>query len=285
MSEQVAVPLEVRLKFGRAAVQLVADDAGVDLLHIKGDAVDPSLRQPRPGTDVDVLVRPRHVRALDRSVRQAGWRLYSSFAYGSPFGHAQTYVHESWGYLDVHRFFPGVRLDADAAFDVLARDGDEIDEVGMSCRVPSVDAQAVLQILNAARTPGRLAGDVDRAWTGATPEERARRAALVEELEAAVAFAAGIGELDRHRGRPDYLLWRAVSRGGSRTAEWWGRIRAARSAREALAIMARAPLVNRERLVHDLGREPTGAELAKAFAGRPVRALAEAWRWSMRRRS
>ena len=45
MSEsQVSVPLPVRLRFGHAAVQYLAEEIGVDLLHIKGAAVDPSLR-------------------------------------------------------------------------------------------------------------------------------------------------------------------------------------------------------------------------------------------------
>src|SRR5687768_8109198 len=111
MVEEVAVPLEVRLRFGRAAVQVVADRIDAAVLHIKGDAVDPSLRPTHVGTDVDILVRPADVSRLDRAIRLDGWKLYSTFTYGSPFGHAQTYLHDTWGYLDMHRAFPGVRLD------------------------------------------------------------------------------------------------------------------------------------------------------------------------------
>ena len=43
MSEsQVSVPLPVRLRFGHAALQHVADGIAVDVLHIKGAAVDPT---------------------------------------------------------------------------------------------------------------------------------------------------------------------------------------------------------------------------------------------------
>ena len=111
MSEsRVDVPLSVRLRFGHAAVQHLADSLGVDLLHIKGAAVDPSLRpNGYAGTDVDVMVRPDQFSELDPALRAHGWRLYTTFTSGSPFGHAQTYTHDAWGYIDVHRFFPGRR--------------------------------------------------------------------------------------------------------------------------------------------------------------------------------
>ena len=52
---------------------------------------------------------------------------------------------------------------------------------------------------------------------------------------------------ERHNSR-EYALWKAISEGGSRSAEWWGRIRAARTTRETLAVVARAPMVNLEQL-------------------------------------
>ena len=59
---EIAIPLGVRLRLGRAAIQTIADQSGADILHIKGDAVDPSLRpRSRVGTDIDVLVRPAHL--------------------------------------------------------------------------------------------------------------------------------------------------------------------------------------------------------------------------------
>ena len=77
---RVSIPLSVRLRFGHAAVQVLADEIGVDLLHIKGATVDPSLRPvERTGTDVDVIVRPAQVARLDRALRQLDWTLYSTF--------------------------------------------------------------------------------------------------------------------------------------------------------------------------------------------------------------
>jgi hypothetical protein len=279
VTEEVTVPLDVRLRFGRAAVQVVANRVGARLLHIKGDVVDPSLRSPRAGSDVDIIVRPSDVAPLDRAIRQEGWRLYSSFFYGSPFGHAQTYVHDAWGYLDLHRSFPGIRLDPSLAFEVLARDAGSINDVGVECPVPGIDAQTVVVILNAARAEGSRSADVRRIWGSASPEDQERLIRLVRELKAEVAFAAATGDLERYRDRSDYTLWRVISHNGPRSAEWWGRIRAAGSAREALALVARAPRVNVEQLRHDLGREPTRREIVLEFVRRGRRAISEGWAW------
>jgi len=283
--EEVAVPLDIRLRFGRAAVQVVADRIGARVLHIKGDAVHTSLRPTSTGTDVDILVAPADVSKLDRAIRREGWRLYSTFAYGSPFGHAQTYLHDTWGYLDLHRSFPGIRLDAAAAFDVLDRQGFLIDEAGVPCRVPGIDAQAVLLLLNAARAGGRHNADVAWIWDRAATADRERLTELADELRARVALAAATADLEQYRGARDYALWKSISEGGSRSAEWWGRIRAATSARDALALIAQAPRVNIERLTHDLGRAPTRGEVFREFLQRQRRMMAEVRAWTRKPRT
>lgn len=273
---EVSVPLQVRLRFGHAAVQHVADRIGVDLLHIKGAAVDLSLRPGgNAGSDVDVLVRPSHVAALDRAMRGHGWLLYSTFDYGSPFGHAQTYLHDAWGYIDIHRFFPGIRIRPEDAFDRFWTDRQEIEIAGIGCQVPSVPAQAVLLVLNAARSTMRTKPDIGAVWRDATEERRDQMEALVADLDAPVAFAAATGGLEQFLGERDYRLWKIVSEGGSRSAEWWARVRAAPSFAAAVRVVIRAPLVNVDRLAHRLGRPPTRGEIVGEFFRRPARALHE----------
>ncbi len=273
---QVDVPLSVRLRFGHAAVQYLADEIGVDLLHIKGVAVDPALRSDRAsGSDVDVLVRPGHIARLDRAMRQHGWRLYSTFEWGSPFGHAQTYLHDAWGYVDIHRFFPGIRVEPGRAFERLWRDRSEVQIAGIGCYVPSVAGQSVLLVLNAARSGTGRSVDVRTAWIDASADRRAEMAALVADLDGPVAFAAATNGLERYRRERDYRLWKIVSEGGSRSAEWWARIRAAPNLGAALRVAARAPRVNIDRLAHRLGRAPTRREVVGEFFRRPIRALRE----------
>ncbi|UIP59992.1 hypothetical protein [Agromyces marinus] len=280
---RVGVPLQVRLQFGHAAVQHIADRVGADILHIKGAAVDPSLRAGPFGTDVDVMVRPHQVTMLDRALTRSGWSVYSTFENGSPFGHAQTYLHDQWGYVDVHRSFPGISAAPTAAFDAFWADRGRLEIAGVTCEVPSVTAQRVLLVLNAARAPGGHRRDLPVVWDGADASQRSAMTDLVARLHAEVAFAAATGDLERYRGEREYLLWKVVSEGGPRSLEWWARIRAARGLRARLRIVGRAPLVNVDHLAHRLGRRPTKWEIAVEFVRRPVVAAREAVRAGRRR--
>jgi hypothetical protein len=271
---QVEIPLGVRLRLGRAAAQAVADAAGADILHIKGDAVAAELRPvANPGTDVDILTRPAHVPRLDAALRARGWTVYSTFTYGSPFGHAQTYTHEQWGYLDLHRFFPGIEADPAAAFDTLWRDRIPQHIAGVDGAAPGVAAQAVILLLNDARS--RRPAEAAALWQQVGDARRSEIRSLVAQLHAEVAFAAATGDLEGQRGASSYALWKVITTGGSRAAEWHARVRAAPNLWQAARIVARAPAVNVEHLAHRLGRRPTRREIVAAFFARPVTAVVQ----------
>ncbi|MEI5583937.1 MULTISPECIES: hypothetical protein [unclassified Agromyces] len=267
-----AAPAVARLHLGRAAVQVLAERSRVDLLHIKGDAVEAAVRPPSsPGSDVDVLVRPEHARPFDRALRQSGWSVYSTFFSGSPFGHAQTYHHDIWGFLDVHRFFPGIGLAPSPAFRRLWDGRRSMDFAGVRCFVPSLPAQAVIVILNAARARRSL--DPDGAWNDA--DRRREIESAVDQLDARLGFDAAFGRLDEHRGAREYRLWKAVTEGGGRIDEWLGRVQAAPTLGARLVLVLRAPLVNGTHLEHALGRRPTPWDLVREFFARPIRGIGE----------
>ncbi|WP_194397258.1 hypothetical protein [Microbacterium atlanticum] len=269
----VSIPSVVRVRLARPAVQLIADEVGADILHIKGDAVDTSLRAvAQPGTDVDALVRPSQVASLDRGLKAHGWQVYSTFRYGSPFGHAQTYLHPTWGYFDLHRSFPGVRRDAEQAFELLWRERKRLEMPGARGSAPAREAQAVLLVLNDARNRARVPDPVNR-WIDGGRVDADAVSAWVDRLEARVGFAAATGDLERYRGEPDYPLWRVTTQGGTRVAEWRARIRAAPTFAEAIRIAALAPVVNVEQLAHRLGRSPTRREIVAGFLARPLTAI------------
>ena len=286
----VMVPQRVRAAMAHGALQRAAELAGVDLLHIKGRSVDPALRRPRSGgSDADVLVRPAQVEDLVARMRTTGWRQLSTFDSDSDFGSAVTFHHDHWGYADVHRFFPGIGAQADTAFQRLWRDRTTRTIAGIDCQVPDLTGQSLILILNAARgmTAGGGAGEVAVIWGDAPPERRAAISALVTDLRAEVAFAAATGDLERYRHRRDYDLWRIESRGGTRVGRWVARVKAAPTFREAVCVLARAPLVNVRHLAFVLGREPTRRDVAREFFARPWRGAAETLRslGTRRRRS
>lgn len=117
-----------------AAVQVLAEDCGADVLHIKGPAVDDSLLDSRPAQDAeadgestevvrrssidaDVLVRPGHVQRLLEAMQSSGrWTSVSRFEDSSPFEHDATLEHPFLGHTDVHRWFPGIGCEPETAF-------------------------------------------------------------------------------------------------------------------------------------------------------------------------
>ena len=274
--QETPIPLGVRIELCRAALQVMADRVGVRLLHIKGATVDASIRpDAQGGTDVDVIADPGRIDVLHEQLLAHGWTIYSTFVDGSPFGHAQTYWHGDWGFIDLHRRFPGIRLADVEAFNLLWDDRGAFTAAGLAVAVPSVDVQNVLLLLNAARGSDFSRAEATRVWEEHSDDDRTRLRGLATRLGAEVPFAVVAGGLDGYRDRPDYLLWTAVSEGGTRSQEWWGRIRASTSIREAIGIVLRAPRVNRSQLTHDLGRSPTRGDIAAAYARRLRLALTE----------
>lgn len=280
------VPLGVRLMLGHAAAQHVANRQGLDILHIKGHALDPDLRwDGRVGTDVDVMVRPAHLSQYLQALLEAGWAHAIGFEEGSPFGHAATLTHEQWGYLDVHRMYPGFTVSPSDAFEALWRDRGNAVIAGMSCPVPSMPGQVVVVMLHAGRSGagGRTDLDIDAVWSQAPDALQQEVRQLVADLGAEVAFAAATGHLDDYRDRREYALWKAVSRGGTRVEEWFARIKAAPTLAARIRLALKAPLVNIEHLTMLWGRPPTRTEVLHEFFARPVRGVVEEWR-SFRRR-
>ena len=249
MTEVVDVPLPVRVELAHAAVQALADEAGVDVLHIKGPAVHPGLRsRVRTGTDVDVIVRPSGVDRLMTTLDAHGWRVETTFDAGSAFDHAANLFHDSWGLLDVHRHYPGMDRDPSAAFQRLWSSRGSVQLAHVPCAVPDPIAQSLVLLLHAARSsaPRRHTHpDVAPNWTDRTAQDRERIRALAAATGATVALAAATGHLDEHRGDPEAAVWEVFVHGGDRLDEWSARFRAARGPRAKASVALRSLRVNR----------------------------------------
>jgi hypothetical protein len=282
------IPLSARVHLSHAAVETIALDAGVDLLHIKGPALLPDLRtQDRGSSDVDVLVAPRHLDRFERALALHGWERRSGYASGSAFQHAANWFHENWGYVDIHARWPGPQVGAEEVYAAFAAGGHRQEIAHVPCRVPNRTAQILILVLHAARSHGTSA-DIELTWNRVTQEDRDAVRALADTLRARTAFAAGVGELDSVVGDRTAALWRYYSQeGGGRLAEWRARWRAAATPRERLDVLASALTVNRDHLRMELGHVPSRRELA-ARQWQRVRVLsreaAEAVRGRLRRR-
>ena len=287
------MPLDVSIRLTHASVQTLAEDAGVDLLHIKGPSLHPALggrQESRPSgaavvdrqarrrsVDVDVLVRPSHLSRFIGRLHAHGWSTKFDFEDGSAFEHAATMRHPRHALLDVHRSFPGIGADPDVAFDRLWADRAETPIAAYPCPVPSLTAQRLILLLHAARMNAQNAEDIRRAWTDSTPQERTTLEGLARELHAEVALAAATGNLDRFRLRREHGLWAALSSGEtSRRRLWWARVRAERTGTRAVRMALRLVLPNKRRMAAWLGRPPTRRELLRAYAERLRWILAEA---------
>lgn len=266
---RVEVPQSVRVRLLHAYVQLIAGEAGCDLLHVKGAAVDPRLQnEARYSVDVDVLVRPQHVRTFIEALQNRGWSEITGFDEGSAFGHAMNLRHDL-GLLDVHRWWPGFDVTPATAFDALWASRSSTTIAGVPCAVPSLDDQRLVLLLHYARSGGNRAEDRDAAWNNADDESRSAVARRADEMNARLALAAAVGDLEEYRSAPAYTLWKYFSTGqGSRLDEWAGRFRAARGVSGKLRVARAFFMVNEGLLRDELGHTPTRGEYLHAFVER-----------------
>ncbi len=280
------IPVHARVRLAHAAVQVLGREHGVDLLHIKGPAVDTGLRLGgHGGGDVDVIVRPEHVPALVAALEATGWRLATSFTSGSAFEHAANYFHDSWGLLDVHRSYPGLDDDPSGAFESLWQRRKTISLAAIPCEVPDRTAQSLILLLHAARSaaPGVTHPDLGPNWFDLGEADRAAIHDLAATLHAEVALAAATGHLSDYAGDPRAAIWQVFTEGGSRLDEWRARFRAAPTLRSKASVAARSLAVNRYYLEQRLGRAPSRADTAREFVRRLGQAGREAGSTVLRR--
>lgn len=290
------MPLIAGVPLASATLQVIAEDAGVDLLHIKGAAVDPTLLQqaeiidpdsglaairpvPRSSVDADVLVRPSHVERLFAAMRGHRWTMVYRFEDGSAFEHASTWIRPGVCHADIHRSFPGIGLSPEAAFDVLWNERQPMTIAGQTCQVPGIPAQRLILILHAIRGGELGSPDIRRAWWEATPDERDAVQAVTSRLRADVALAAATGRLEEHRAAREYMLWKALSSGDtSRTTLWLARVKAQANPFKAIRTAFHLIAPKEGRLERDLGHRPGPVEVAKAWGQQLSLVASEAMR-------
>lgn len=283
MPDLPPVPAAVRIRLAHATLQAVADECGVDVLHIKGAALDATLQvarartthdgngdspaPPRPSGDADVLVRPEHLERYEKGLQRHGWQPKTRFTSGGVVEHAVDYWHPQLGKADVHARFPGISLTAPPAFERLWRDRTTQEIAHRPCQVPSQDAQRLVLLLHAARNGGATSADVPLAWTNATQAARDRIARLAADLGAEVALAAAIGQLSRYAHRREHDLLRLMSSGHPGGFDLWlARVKAAPTPAARLRTMLDPLYPHTDEIAVMQQRTPTFGEVAGRYA-------------------
>lgn len=282
------MPPRVGVRLAHAVVQTIADREGIDVLHVKGPAVNSALllaepesrsharvdepaRRERQSGDADILVRPEQVEDLIEAMKRHDWSLEVDFADGSTFRHAATLSHTWLAPVDVHRYFPGFAGDPAHVFERMWASRGSQAIAGRPCSVPSVTAQRLLLILNAVRAGPLGRAEIDRLWWRADASERLAVETLAHQASAEVALAAATGNLDDFIKDRQYDLWAALSAGdASRAVLWRARVKAQPNWRASLAEGVRLLVPNARRVAFRLGRQPTKRELLSALVSRLV---------------
>lgn len=266
---ETGLPQDMRIRLGHALMEYTARKHKIRLLHIKGYAVDPGLYPAgRRSSDIDVLVHPAEVETLINLLKAGGWKHATGFKSGSLFQHAATLWHDSWGYIDVHRAFPGIGAPSAVFFDELWKCRKSRGIADVSCTVPAAEHQALLIVLHAGRDPVRGASDVGHLQGTLSVEVWQSVQIEASRFGAGLALAAATGRLREHRGHPEHDVWAAVSAGSSRIELLRARARAANSFPRRLGVVMSGLLPNRDHLRMSLRREPNVWDFIQEMSGR-----------------
>lgn len=204
------VPVQLRVHLAHAVVQGIADEAGLDILHIKGPAAA-AVRGDRRSTDADVLVRPDQADRFLEALIAHGWGEVTRLVSGGLIEHSTNWYHPQLGQLDVHVRFPGIRISPSEAFQTMWQKHDEAQIAHRSCPVPSPTHHRLLLLMHAARNLRARDDEVEKVWSGLSAEEREEVWEIARSLRGEVALAAAAGGLDEFRTRPEYTFWAMAS--------------------------------------------------------------------------
>lgn len=265
------VPLEVRLKLAHAYFEYQAGLLAADVLHIKGYVFGTdTYPSQRTSSDVDLLVRPSHVDAFLAGLVKDGWEVLSTFESGSIFEHASTIYHPIWGLCDIHRYFPGIGYEnPEVAFTQLWEARRYKEMAGIPCATPSLLDSRLLVVIHGARTINVLTHpdilhlkETLESETWDQMQERAR------ELDALLAYDTALGDLEKHRKSPYYLMWKSVSEPVPAYVQWWARITRVRGLKNRVRVILQIASINEDSLAMSLGHRPSKQEKRAWFYSR-----------------
>jgi FkbM family methyltransferase len=179
--------------------------AGYRSLLLKGVTLERWLYrdEPRPYSDVDILVDPASFDECERVLARLGFErsaLERAFAKGRP-SHASTWIRGSVP-LDLHRTVVGLGVSPSGAWEALSADTETWVVGSREAAVPNVAARALLLTLHAAQHGpdfARTQDDLQRSLVLLSDTEWAEAGALARKVAAETPMAAGLAAVEGGR--------------------------------------------------------------------------------------
>lgn len=204
-----ALTLAEGVPLGYALVLRVAEVAGCRALAIKGPVLAAQgLREERLSVDIDVLVDPAGLGAVQEALEAIGW--HDDGFYDTPGivpWHSVNHRHPQWPCeVDLHHWFPGFLGDPAEVFEVLWRRRQSVRLAHRDLAAPDPVAHAALIALHHLRDgtdayKQELLDDLAVVVAGWTPEQRADLAHVAADTGASHALAPFL----RRVGCPELL--------------------------------------------------------------------------------
>lgn len=264
------VPLKVRLTLAHAYFQHLADRRGVDLIHVKGYAFGTDVyRDGRISTDIDVLVRPNHTATLTAALQDEGWQILTHFETGSIFEHAMTVYHPTWGLADIHRFFPGLGIDAERTFQLIWEDKRHKNLGGYTCQVPSLIDSRIIVLTHAARSEQLYPADVKYLQEHLTEQDWDNLDLRVNILGCRTAYQVALNRFDNiNQNSKEFLIWKSFKAGAPTALQWKARLFQAEGIGAKIRVIQKILWVNKDHLAMELGHTPSKREIFAKFFNR-----------------
>lgn len=267
------IPLGVRISLAHAYFQKLLERNAIDALHIKGYAFGAEIYiEGRRSTDVDLFVRPAHVDRLLRVLVDEGWTIQAHFSTGSIFEHAATLYHPTWGLTDIHRMFPGLGPlgEATESFEYLWERKRKKRIANVFCWVPNLVDSRLLVILHAAKDKISHNPDIRFLQETLTDEEWSQIRLSACKTNSLIAYDTALGNIEKHAGDSEYLLWKSVSQPVGEHILWLARLKQAKGMRQKWFTLTSIFEVNVDHLAMELGHKPSQAEIQDKFFSRFV---------------
>lgn len=254
--KKYSLPLDARIRLAHGLITHIFATYGVRSMHFKGYAAAGIFPATRHSTDVDVIIDPKHQDLAIRSLTENSWTLVTDYHQGSIFRHAASLWHKHLGYVDVHRWVPGLHSAPQQTFDALWRYHTNTHIAHYPCPTPSRLDHILLILLHCARDPHRGIHDAHHVWESLDTESKKQLRHRVMTFEAETPWKLATGEdlgADPHQLR----IWAAIRNDANRTELLHARIQAERNPLKKTRLLLGAFVPNRSHLHIASGHHPT----------------------------